>query len=160
MRKNLVSLLLLLRITHCNFFLVRLIKDWTSPIYAFFFSVPDITYNAEGRRAHEFRCAAKVCKCKGVNGRMVRRYLDTTDRKSTSNLKRHATVCWGAETVDGALEAKVDISSARTTLDNLKDSSITAAFKRTGKGKVSYSHRQHTKAETRYKTSSPLFSSC
>jgi hypothetical protein len=81
---------------------------------------------------------------------MVRRYLDTMDRKSTSNLKRHATVCWGAETVDGALEAKVDISSARATLGNLKDGSITAAFqRRKGKGKVSYSHRQHTRVETR-----------
>jgi hypothetical protein len=134
--------------------------DWMSPIYAFFQTVPDITYNAQGRRAHEFRCAATVCKCKGVNKRIVRRYLDTTDRKSTSNLKRHATVCWGAETVDGALEAKVDIGSARTTLGNLKDGSIVTAFQRKGKGKVSYSHRQHTKVETRYETLTHLFSSC
>jgi hypothetical protein len=91
---------------------------------------------------------------------MVRRFLDTTDRKSTSNLKRHATVCWGAETVDGALEAKVDIGSARTTLGNLKDGSIVTAFQRKGKGKVSYSHRQHTKVETRYETLTHLFSSC
>lgn len=141
---------------------MRLIEDWTSPIYAFFIPVPDITYNAQGRRAHEFRCAARVCKCKGVNGRMVRRYLDTTDRKSTSNLKRHATICWGAETVDSALEAKVDISAARATLGDLKDGSITAAFQRTGKGKVLYSHRQHTRTQTRYKTSASflLFSSC
>jgi len=91
---------------------------------------------------------------------MVRRYLDTTDRKSTSNLKHHATVCWGAETVDSALEAKVDIRSARATLGKLKDGSIKTAFERKGKGKVSYSHRQHTKAETRYETFSLLFSSC
>jgi len=128
-------------------FSVRLAQDWTSPIYAFFGTVPDITY-IDGRQAHEFRCSARSCKGKGVNGRIVRRYLDTTDRKSTSNLKRHAIICWGAETVEGALEAKVDIEEARTTLQGVKDGSITAAFE--WKGKISYSHRQHTKAETRY----------
>ena len=76
--------------------------------------------------------------------------MDTTDCRSTSNLKRHATMCWGAENVDRALDAKVDIEGARVTLAGLKDGSLTAAFERTGKGKVSYSHRQHTKAETRY----------
>ena len=60
-------------------------------------------------------------------------FLDTMDWKSTSNLKRHATVCWGAETVDKALDAKVDIKSARKTLGNLKDGSVTAAFERKGK---------------------------
>jgi hypothetical protein len=134
--------------------------EWTSPVYAFFQPVPDITYDVKRRRAHEFRCAATVCKGKGANARMVRRYLDTTDRKSTSNLKRHAIGCWGAETVDSALEAKVDIRSARATLGNLKDGSIMAAFERKGKGKISYSHRQHTKAETRHETFSLLFSSC
>ena len=31
----------------------------------------------------------------------------------------------------------------------LKDRSITAAVEQSGKGKVRYSHRQHTKAETK-----------
>ena len=57
--------------------------------------------------------------------------LDTSDHKLTSNLKRHATVCWGLEIVNDTLEAKVDITSAHQML-----------------GKVSYSHHQHTKAET------------
>lgn len=127
----------------------RLIEEWTSPVYAFFGKVPDITY-INGRCAHEFRCSSKSCKAKGVNKRIVRRYLDTTDCKSTSNLKRHAIMCWGTENVDRALAAKVNIDEARVTLAGLKDGSITAAFERTGKGKVSYSHRQHTKAETRY----------
>ena len=127
----------------------RLIEEWTSPIYAFFGKIPDISY-INGRCVHEFRCSAKSCKAKGVYKRIVRRYLDTTDCKSTSNLKRHAIMCWGAENVDRALDTKVDIKEARVTLAGLKDGSITAAFERTGKGKVSYSHRQHTKAETRY----------
>ena len=78
----------------------------------------------------------------------MQRFLDTMDRKSTSNLKHHATVCWGAETVNKALYVKVDIEMARKTLGNLKDGSVTAAFERKGKGKVSYSHRQHTKTQT------------
>jgi hypothetical protein len=128
---------------------VRLAEDWTSPIYAFFGAIPDVTY-INDRQVHEFRCSAKACKAKGANGRIVRRYLDTTDRNSTSNLKRHAIVCWGAETVGKALDAKVGIEEARALLEGLKDGSVTAAFERKGKGKVSYSHRQHTKAETRY----------
>ena len=127
----------------------RLTCDWVSPIYAFFGRVPDITYNSQGRRAHEFRCAATHCKGRGLNGRIVHRFLDTTDCKSTSNLKRHATACWGPETVNNALESKVDIKTARRTLSNMKDGSITTSFERKGKGKFSYSHRQHSKAETR-----------
>ena len=66
-----------------------------------------------------------------------------------SNLKWHATVCWGLKIVDNALEAKVNIKSACQMLGNmLKDRSITASFEWKGKGKVSYSHCQHTKAET------------
>ena len=38
------------------------------------------------------------CMGKG-NGRMVRRYLDTGDAKSTSNLRKHAKICWGEEAV-------------------------------------------------------------
>lgn len=129
--------------------LVRLHAEWTSPIYAFFDDMPEVTYSPEGRRAHEFRCASSHCKGKGTNGRIVRRYLDTSDRKSTSNLKRHAITCWGSETVDAALEAKVDIDSARKTLKTAQDGSIATAFERKGKGKVAYSHRPHTRAETR-----------
>ena len=53
--------------------------------------------------------------------------------------------------VERAVNAK-DIESARRTLQGAKlkkDGSITAVFERNGKGKVTYSHRQHTVAETR-----------
>ena len=126
----------------------RLIEDWTSPIYTFFGPIPDITYNAEGRRAHEFRCSAGVCKGKGTNKRIVWRFLDTLDQTSSSNLKRHAVICWGGDTVGKALDAKVDIESACKILGGHQNGSITAAFEHKGKGKVLYSHRQHTKAET------------
>lgn len=44
-----------------------------------------------------------------------------------------------------------NIESAQEALKGaeLCDGTITAVFKRTGKGKVSYSHRNHTEEETR-----------
>ena len=97
---------------------------------------------------HEFRCSAGVCKGKGTNKWIVQCYLNTLDWMSSSNLKQHAILCWGGDTVGKALDAKVDIESARKILGGHQDGSITAAFERKGKGKVSYSHRQHPKAET------------
>jgi hypothetical protein len=38
----------------------------------------------------------------------------------------------------------------REGMAKLVDGSITAHFERKGKGKVTYSHRPHTKAETRF----------
>lgn len=35
----------------------------------------------------------------------------------------------------------------------LRDGTITTAFERKGKGQVTYSHRQHTREETRYEFS-------
>ena len=129
--------------------LARLQKDWRSPIYAFFRPEVEISY-VDGRRVHDFTCAAKHCKEKGKNPRLVHRYLDTGDKKSTSSLHRHATICWGDEVVRDAAAAK-DIASARDALKGAvqRDGSITAVFERTGKGKVTYSYRQHMKTETR-----------
>ena len=103
----------------------------------------------KGRRVHVFQCDAKHCKGKG-NGRMVRRYLDTSDAKSTSNLRKHAKVCWGEETVVAADQTR-DLDAAREALNKLKDGSITDAFEQVTKknGKGTYSHRQHTITESR-----------
>ena len=79
----------------------------------------------------------------------MRRYLDKKDAKSTSNMRKHAKLCWGEETVKLADEAK-NVQEARTTISGVKDGSITASFERKGKGKVTYSHRQHTRTETKY----------
>jgi hypothetical protein len=82
----------------------------------------------------------------------VRRFLDTGDAKSTSSLRRHVKMCWGDEAVSAADNTK-DLDGARTVLakSGLKrNGSITDAFERIGKEKVSYSHRQHTYTETRY----------
>src|ERR1700722_4132640 len=82
----------------------RLSKDWNSPVYVFLKQTPSIEY-IKDRHVHVFECAAARCMGKG-NGRMVRRYLDTGDCKSTSNLRKHAKICWGEEAVAAADNTK------------------------------------------------------
>lgn len=144
--------------SHAHFTAERLSKDWTSPVYVFFKPTPAIEYIKE-HRVHVFECAAKHCHGRG-NGRQVRRYLDTGDAKSTSNLRKHAKTCWGEEAVAAADSTK-DIKAAREALGKMKniDGSITAVFETIAKGgKVTYSHRQHTKTEARYGFPPPPFS--
>jgi hypothetical protein len=128
----------------------RLQKDWRSKVYAFFQPEVSIKY-IDDRKCHEFTCNAKSCKGKGKNPRVVRRFLDTKDKASTKTLRVHAINCWGRENVDKSENAN-DIASARDALQGaeLRDGSITAEFERTGKGKITYSHRAHTEEETRY----------
>jgi hypothetical protein len=104
----------------------------------------------EGRRTHDFTCAATNCKGRGKDPRLVRRYLDTKDKASTGSLRAHATRCWGKEIVQSASAAK-DIASARQALGKaeMRDGSLTAVFERSGKGKITYSHVSHTRDETR-----------
>jgi uncharacterized DUF497 family protein len=128
----------------------RLQKDWQSPIYAFFSPDVAISY-VDGRRVHDFTCVTAHCKGKGKNSQLVRHYLDTDDKKSTSGLRRHAIICWGEEVVKEAAAA-TDIASARAMLKGAvqRNRSITAIFERLGKEKITYSYRQHTKAETQW----------
>lgn len=90
-------------------------------IYAFFHPVPNVDYD-NGRKFHEFTCSAKGCQKK------IRRYLDTKDAKSTSNLRKHAKLCWGMDTINAADQTK-NASEARSLVN---------------------SHRQHTKTETKF----------
>jgi hypothetical protein len=134
-----------------NYPLERLSEEWVAPIYAFFQPTPSIE-TVDGRRLHEFRCFATHCKGRGKDPRTVRRYLDTSDRNSTGNLRKHARLCWGDEILRDA-DACRDLESAREGLARarkLKDGTITAAFERKGKGKVTFSHRQHDRAQTRF----------
>ncbi|KAG1807722.1 hypothetical protein EV424DRAFT_1474165 [Suillus variegatus] len=103
----------------------RLSKDWTAPVYAFFRSAP--THKTQG----------------------VRRYLDTGDAKSMGNMHKHAKKCWGAETVESADKAKNATEVCGTTVKGILDpQTITVAFECKGKGKVTFSHRQHMKTES------------
>jgi hypothetical protein len=123
-------------------------KKWTSPVYAFFKTTPQIEYK-DGHRAHVFECGAG--RCRGRNSRYVYRFLDKGDANSTSNLLRHAKICWGVAVVDAASTTH-NIEEAREVLakTKLQDGSILAEFQRIGKGKVTYRHTQHTATETRY----------
>lgn len=96
-------------------------------------------------------CNAKTCKGKGKNGQDVWRYLNTADMTSTSNLRWHAKICWGVETVTAASDTK-DVHAAQAVLakSNLQDRLITATFQRVGKENVTYSHRQHSRTESQY----------
>jgi hypothetical protein len=123
-------------------------KKWSSAVYAFFKTTPQIEYK-DGRRAHVFECGAR--RCRGRNSRYVYRFLDKGDANSTSNLLRHAKICWGAAEVETATAAG-DIAAAREVLakTKLRDGSILAELQHIGKGKVTYRHTQHTRTEARY----------
>lgn len=124
----------------------RLQKGWTSPIYAFFKAAVTVGYS-KNRRYHEFACAATGCS------KVIKRYLDTSDRSSTSNLRDHAIKCFGQETVDEAKSCK-NAEEARETLGEKigrpRSGTITAMFAREGKGNLTFSHRPHTASQTRY----------
>jgi hypothetical protein len=65
-------------------------------------------------------------------------------------MRKHAKKCWSTEVVLSADNAKNASEVRLTTVKGFSDpQSITAAFERTGKGKVKFSHRQHTKTESR-----------
>ena len=123
----------------------RLQKEWTSPIYAFFEPTPCII-ETDGRRAHDFKCTRRGCKS------TIQRYLDKKDATSTSNLRKHSKKCWGTELVVAADDAKsADEVRKKIVGGTLWDGTITASFEqKVSQGKVTYSHRQHTRAETRY----------
>ncbi|KAG2032501.1 hypothetical protein BDR03DRAFT_935937 [Suillus americanus] len=119
----------------------RLMKDWTSPIYAFFKPTPGIEYN-DGCHCHMFKCTARGCKHR------VRQYLDKKDVKSTGNMRKHVKSCWG----EAALQAAMEYGVVKSLLDT---GSIQTSFNRKGKGKVVYSHCQHTRMGTRFALMKP-----
>ena len=113
----------------------------------FFRNKPQIEL-VNDHQVHVFMCAAG--RCWGKNGRDVHRFLDKGDARSTSGLCQHAKNCWGIEAVE-AVDATKDLESVRLVLTKMKlrDGSITAQFEHIGKGKVTFSHHQHTTTESR-----------
>ncbi|KAL6308226.1 hypothetical protein BKA93DRAFT_747193 [Sparassis latifolia] len=86
--------------------LARLQASWRSPVYSFFkLAEVSIDYDDEGRKYHFFPCAARQCKNKYKG---VRRYQDSKDKSSTSNLKTHAMKCFGTAAVAAAIQGKSD----------------------------------------------------
>ncbi|KIK25259.1 hypothetical protein PISMIDRAFT_52125, partial [Pisolithus microcarpus 441] len=104
----------------------QLKHEWNSPIYAFFAPEPTIEYIA-GCCLHVFWCMAKGCK-KGV-----RRYLDKT--------------CWEEDILQQVFKMRGTTAACKAVKSYVKSGSILAAFD--CQGRVSYSHWQHTKLETR-----------
>lgn len=106
------------------------------------------------QRIHAFECNAGHCRGKGKNEHFVRRNLHTADATSTSNLRKHAILCWGKDVVDAA-KATGSAEEARAVLKKkggLRDGSITAEFARVasqGKVKLSFSTCPPTKMESR-----------
>ncbi|KIK11654.1 hypothetical protein PISMIDRAFT_73146, partial [Pisolithus microcarpus 441] len=121
----------------------QLQKEWVSPIYAFFGSMPVIK-EIDGHQVHEFKCSARGCKVR------ICCYLDTKDAQSTSNMQKHVKSCWGGDMLSAADNAK-DVNEVQTKIVGsiLHNGSITAIFEWKGKGKVTYSHWQHTQSEMR-----------
>ena len=104
---------------------------------------PSIEY-VGGRWCHTFHCAGRSCKQK------IHPFLDKGDAGSTSNLRKHAISCLGEPSVKAVMDC-ANMKNACQSVDEIKHTrSITAAFERKGKGKITYSHRQHSKTETKY----------
>jgi hypothetical protein len=121
--------------------LAKLRQRWNAPIYTFF-GTAQVKYDGD-RKYHYFPCGAKHCKGP-KNG--VRRYLDTSDKSSTTNLKSHAIKCWGRDAINSATTA---------AKEGGRDTSIHAAFARQGQRPVTHTHRSHTNPEIRYVLPSP-----
>src|SRR5882724_11896822 len=82
--------------------------------------------------------------------KMVWRFLNTKDSTSTSNLRKHVKSCWGKDALEVGMAAGTAKDAHESVVKEIKGSgSITAAFKRKGKGKVTFSYCQHTKTEAK-----------
>ncbi|KIK12412.1 hypothetical protein PISMIDRAFT_120974 [Pisolithus microcarpus 441] len=97
-----------------------------------------------GCHLHVFWCMAKGCK-KGV-----RRYLDKSDAWSTGNMHKHIKACWGEDILQWAFKMRGTTAAHKAVKSYVKSGSILAAFD--CQGRVSYSHQQHTKLETRFQS--------
>ncbi|KIK32205.1 hypothetical protein CY34DRAFT_27258 [Suillus luteus UH-Slu-Lm8-n1] len=114
--------------------LERLSKDWTSLIYAFFKPMPAIKYH-DKCRCHIFK---------------FQRYLDKKDAKSTGNMQKHIKSCCGEPVLQAAIASGNTKAAQEGPIKSLPETgSIKTSFARKGKGKVTYSHHQHTCVETR-----------
>ncbi|KAL1725340.1 hypothetical protein EV714DRAFT_221514, partial [Schizophyllum commune] len=128
----------------------RMMKNWTSPIYVFFHAVPEI----EQPEYIPLRALLVVSSSnlnKGCSKR-IRRYLDTGDKVSTSNMTRHAITCWGKRAVDVAQSYETATAAQESvTTPMKKDGDIKLSFECKGKGKITYTTRPHTKTEINFR---------
>ncbi len=116
---------------------------WTAVVYAFY--KPDVKLVRQGERiGYRFDCAKPGC------AHSKTRWTDTKDNTSTQNLRRHVESCWGRDILAEAMRAG-SAKAARPGVEAFgRTGTITDFFDRKGKGKVTYSIRNHTSMETRY----------
>jgi hypothetical protein len=117
----------------------RLMKEWKSPVYAFYEPVPRIS-SIGGRRCHEFHCVAHRCNY------ISRRFRDTLSKASTGNLILHVKSCWGEEAWNAARKCQNATDAREEVTKPLLKSGLVGIRK---KRKVPHFHRVPTKAETR-----------
>lgn len=122
----------------------RMQPNWKAPVYAFF--KPDVTIEyVRNRCAVVFQCAAPGCE------ERVLRFTDKKDATSTSNLRTHVRQCkrWGEDILMEVSNIK-GLDEARSMAESFtRTGTITKIFKRLGKGKLTFSTRQHRPYETR-----------
>ncbi|KAF5356700.1 hypothetical protein D9758_013728 [Tetrapyrgos nigripes] len=123
----------------------RLMKGWHSVVYAFFEPIPTVEY-IKGRKCQVFTCSSPSCKKK------IHQFQDTGDAKAMKTLQNHVNTCkaWGPDAI--ATVKELTVPDAHKSLSRyLRDGTITMAFQRgrKGRGTVTYSPKQHTRAETR-----------
>jgi hypothetical protein len=124
-----------------------MMKNWTSPIYAFFSPIPDIE-EIDECTTHVFKCLNCGCNTK------IWHYLDKKDAQSTGNMRKHAKSCWGDDAVNAADEAKDTAEVCKKIIGKiLQNGSITATFERKGKGVPTYLNCPHTRSEIQYVSS-------
>ena len=71
-------------------------------------------------------------------------------------MRKHVKLCWSEDVLSTAQEvANLDVTH-KVIKGYAVNGSIAVAFKHKNKGKVTYSHRQHTKVETWYVHSLPM----
>ncbi|KAF9471532.1 hypothetical protein BDN70DRAFT_819880 [Pholiota conissans] len=128
---------------HCRGTTEKMSKTWTSPVYAFFKPIPIIEY-VNGCHCHTFKCTASGCNFSAHH------YLDTGDKLLMGNMIRHVcNKCWGQDAWKAANACRNADDALKLVVAPLKlNGSITAVFQRTGKGKVTYLHVQHTREQT------------
>ena len=121
----------------------RLQSKWTSIYYGFFLTDVEIEF-VGGRCSHLFTCAKESCAVK------VRRYLDTGDATSTGNLRGHVLKCWGKEAIVRARALGNDTNVRAEFIEKTTSGDISVMLGLKQGKNVSYSHRNHTRAEVRY----------
>ena len=74
------------------------------------------------QHCHVFKCLAKGCK------HAVCRFLDTRDRGSTGNMRRHVRTCWGEDVYNTILNADTLEEAHAGVKGHVRNGSIALVF--------------------------------